>query len=587
MSHPKHVLPMLLLAALAPATVPSTAAAQDSTVTAWMKRHAQPFATCEPSDRLDDLKVLRDLVGNARIVALGEGTHGTREFFQLKHRITQYLASEMGFTVFAIEANLPEAWKLNDYVLGGPGDARALIAGMYFWTWDTEEVLAMVEWMRRFNTSGRGRIEFTGFDMQTPTVAADIVRSWLGEHDPAWADSVKVAPRGQGRDPGFVTSTGELPAKEFAGHKVRYSGYVRTDSVSSFAGLWMRADVGEKRAGAFDNMAGQKVNGTRDWKRYSIDLDIPAETDNINFGVLMAGQGRAWFDSLAIEVDGRPWRSDEIDLALEDADGPRGLGRFAMHRRYAIVMDDSIATSGRRSLRLSGGPAAPDAANATGGPHVIEAARRLVQHMETLRRTPPAGTTAAQADWAARNAHVVLQHALMEARPTVNVRDSSMAANLQWIADEARQGSKVAIWAHNGHVAKQKGGMGDWLARRYGADMVVIGFAANDGQYSAIHPSGGLATDNVLKPGPAGSVESSAHATGIPRFLLDLRPARQDAAVSAALNSGATMRSIGAMAMDAQFHATAVLDSYDVLAWVDRTTPARPLGGTGVKLRAK
>ena len=60
---------------------------------------------------------------------------------------------------------MPESYKLNDYTVRGEGDPKKLIAGMYFWTWRTEEVLNMVEWMRRFNQP-KQRITFTGFDMQ-------------------------------------------------------------------------------------------------------------------------------------------------------------------------------------------------------------------------------------------------------------------------------------------------------------------------------------------------------------------------------------------------------------------------------------
>jgi erythromycin esterase len=55
---------------------------------------------------------------------------------------------------------------------------------MYFWTWDTQEVLDMVLWMREFNKSGKGRVEFTGFDMQTPNVANGIVRDFVAKADP-------------------------------------------------------------------------------------------------------------------------------------------------------------------------------------------------------------------------------------------------------------------------------------------------------------------------------------------------------------------------------------------------------------------
>jgi erythromycin esterase len=129
----------------------------------------------------------------------------------MKHRITEYLASEMGFTMFAIEANMPEAYRINDYVLGGNGDPKELLKGMYFWTWNTQEVLDMIEWMRAFNQSGKGRIQFLGFDMQMPDVAlktvSDFVRgaemgySWMLDSLKNGVDSIiHVVRRGQKPD---------------------------------------------------------------------------------------------------------------------------------------------------------------------------------------------------------------------------------------------------------------------------------------------------------------------------------------------------------------------------------------------------
>src|SRR5688500_3327506 len=137
----------------------------------WLRQNAIEIKTVQPGTGFADLARLRAAIGNARIVSLGEATHGSREIFQMKHRLVEFLATELGFTIFSIEANMPEAYRLNDYVLGGKGDPKALLKGMYFWTWNTEEVLAMIEWMRQFNASGKGRIQFTGFDMQTATVA--------------------------------------------------------------------------------------------------------------------------------------------------------------------------------------------------------------------------------------------------------------------------------------------------------------------------------------------------------------------------------------------------------------------------------
>ncbi len=121
---------------------------------AWVRAHALTVKTVQAGSGFDDLQKLAPSIGTARIVSLGEATHGTREIFQMKHRLVEFLASEQGFTIFAIEANMPEAYRVNDYVLHGTGDPKALLKGMYFWTWNTEEVLAMIEWMRQFNASG-------------------------------------------------------------------------------------------------------------------------------------------------------------------------------------------------------------------------------------------------------------------------------------------------------------------------------------------------------------------------------------------------------------------------------------------------
>ncbi|HEX6086021.1 MAG TPA: erythromycin esterase family protein [Thermoanaerobaculia bacterium] len=134
----------------------------------WLRASAYPFATTAARSGLDDLAALSAIVGDARIVSLGEATHGSAEFFTMKHRILEYLVERKGFTVFAIEANLPEADAVDDYVLHGKGSAAAALRGMYFWTWDTAEVLDMIEWMREYNLrrGDRPPVRFRGFDAQ-------------------------------------------------------------------------------------------------------------------------------------------------------------------------------------------------------------------------------------------------------------------------------------------------------------------------------------------------------------------------------------------------------------------------------------
>jgi erythromycin esterase len=225
-----RLVPMSLLSVAS--IVCSGASAQDPVP--WIHQNAIPISTVEAGHGFDDLQRLKPVIHDARIVALGEATHGTREFFQLKHRMVEFLASQMGFTIFSIEANMPEAYRLNDYVLHGTGDPRELLKGMYFWTWNTQEVLDTILWMREFNKAG-GHLQFTGFDMQTPTLSLDLVRKFVGRYDLAYAEPLEaswknVLTAGAGQQNSFGVATATFPVSVAAGHHIRFSGYIQTKS---------------------------------------------------------------------------------------------------------------------------------------------------------------------------------------------------------------------------------------------------------------------------------------------------------------------------------------------------------------------
>lgn len=131
-----------------------------------LRRYVYPLRTCEPDGGdTQDLDILRQLVGECRAVGLGENTHGTSEVFKMKDRIIRYLAENCGFDIFALEANMPECYQLNNYTVGGIDNPIRLLIGIYMWPWRTHEMLNMIEWMKAFNAS-EPRITFTGVDMQ-------------------------------------------------------------------------------------------------------------------------------------------------------------------------------------------------------------------------------------------------------------------------------------------------------------------------------------------------------------------------------------------------------------------------------------
>ena len=547
---------------------------------AWLKSNAIEVKTVDAGTGFTDLQKLKAAIGGARIVSLGEATHGTREIFQMKHRLTEFLASELGFTIFSIEANMPEAYRLNDYVLHGKGDPKALLKGMYFWTWNTEEVLAMIEWMRTFNASGKGRIEFTGFDMQTARVAVQGVQEFLAKVDPDYGAKVQAIYRdaddlkpGQGAG-GFGVATATFPAQLAAGKKIKFSGSIRTADVDAFAGLWWRAD-GPKGTLAFDNMQARGPRGTTEWKRYQIVLDMPGDTVNINFGAIMPGTGAAWFDDLQVEIDGKPYDgAASFDFDFESGQ-PKGF--FLPPAGYSVTVVDGMASRGTRSLRIQSqerGAIPKPAVNPA------DASRRfgeVVANMEQARGKYLERADQQAVQWAIQNARVVHQYAQMTAGEVT--RDESMARNIKWILDTAPKGTRAVLWAHNGHVGRIDApyrAMGAYLDDWYGKDHVVVGFAVNRGEYTALGRGTGLGR-HPLVPAAAGSYEYTFAGTGMPRFILDLRAARAGGPGSAWLTAPMQFRSIGAMAMDQQFHTATLARAFDLMVFLEATTPTRGL----------
>jgi erythromycin esterase len=187
------LLPLAALLASAACESPAGAPQEESgepDIT-WLRQAAVTLHSVDPGSEYDDINALGSMVGNARIVGLGEATHGTHEFFRMKHRMLQYLVEEQGFSTFGIEATFPEATRLNRYVLTGEGNPRALLTNLYFWTWNTQEVLDMIEWMRAYNAdpAHTRKLTFWGFDTVYSRVAMNDVEAYLRRVDPAAADS--------------------------------------------------------------------------------------------------------------------------------------------------------------------------------------------------------------------------------------------------------------------------------------------------------------------------------------------------------------------------------------------------------------
>src|SRR5450631_1324890 len=146
----------------------------------------------------------------------------------------------------------------------------------------------------------------------------------------------------------FSTITKSIPV-DFSGATVELRGFLRTEDVSGFVGLWMRED-GEAPSLAFDNMQSRQLKGTTEWKEYSITLPIHPEARQLFLGVLVAGTGKAWADDLQLLVDGKPiWEAPKADRpkTVLDLDHEFDDGSGIRISQLTKVQIDNLVTLGK------------------------------------------------------------------------------------------------------------------------------------------------------------------------------------------------------------------------------------------------
>jgi erythromycin esterase-like protein len=142
-----------------------------------------------------DYDPLLKLIQGARFCLLGEATHGTHEFYRERAEITKRLIKEQGFTAIAVEADWPDAFRVNRYVRGLSDDRNANEALGGFkrfptWMWRNTVVLDFVEWLRDYNASlpaDRSKVGFYGLDLYSLYTSIEAVLGYLNKVDPAAA----------------------------------------------------------------------------------------------------------------------------------------------------------------------------------------------------------------------------------------------------------------------------------------------------------------------------------------------------------------------------------------------------------------
>jgi protein-L-isoaspartate(D-aspartate) O-methyltransferase len=148
---------------------------------------------CEPFESIESASLDRLLarIGDARVVLLGEASHGTSEFYRMRDRITRELITKKGFRFVAIEGDWPDAARVDHYVrhLEYPPSEWTAFARFPVWMWRNDEVRAFVDWLRHHNAPLRqaSRVAFHGLDLYSLYDSIRAVLMYLDRVDPATA----------------------------------------------------------------------------------------------------------------------------------------------------------------------------------------------------------------------------------------------------------------------------------------------------------------------------------------------------------------------------------------------------------------
>ncbi len=163
----------------------------EDAVTSWIFRQAMPLRYALDGD-FEDLQPLTVLLQLTRVVGFAECTHGTKEFFELRHRLLQFLVTRMGFNALAIEASRSAAHAVNDYILHGTGERAEVLTGLGFVMWDVEEFAQVLDWLRNYNrmVPNGQQVRFYGVDIWNTQCARERVLEYVARIVPEQAAGI-------------------------------------------------------------------------------------------------------------------------------------------------------------------------------------------------------------------------------------------------------------------------------------------------------------------------------------------------------------------------------------------------------------
>lgn len=152
----------------------------------WIKSNTHPIRTLDTNGTDDDLQPIIDAVRHKRVIALGESSHGTAEFYQIKQRLIAKMVRELGVKSFYLEASMRRCEYINDYITLGKGSLDTATAIQGFVNLRVEEFRDLLRWMRNHNEKLQPdqQLRFYGFDLQRNEPARSELLAYIKNYAP-------------------------------------------------------------------------------------------------------------------------------------------------------------------------------------------------------------------------------------------------------------------------------------------------------------------------------------------------------------------------------------------------------------------
>ena len=552
-------VPFLAVLLAVPAAV-----AQDvpPAVVEWVRAHAVPLAGADPVLPDDDLDALRPVLGEARVIGIGEGTHGTREFFQFRDRLVRWLTRRGELDAVLWETALgPTLAK--ERALTDPDAAYDFEAVMGGGLWNTEENRALLDALRAHNLGADRPVRFLGADMSdldvSLTIAAEATQRVGGAAEAPYAVMTEVL----GADPGELCQDAEacseavfmLPAPEirrfieaadWLADELEAAGEPWTVTIASRA----PADLGRQFL-PFMLMSGAPVDtpvGMGDQWTQEAQAAAQAAADTLRS--VLAARDSGYWASVGPVVAAVP-------------DGA-GVYRDSLSHSERFEWDHTLR--GLRA-RVGTGRYGDDAG-------LAQAADALVVWLDAVHETLRCPPT-----------HMDLD----------NYREVAMGRNVAEMGRKIPGDGYVVYAAHNGHVGTNPSIMiarktsGAYARDGLGDDYLAVGTFFGEGTFQARDRSwrrgSGAPRWRAFETAPApSSFEAMLMATGLDAFALDLRRLPASGHVADWFAQARPTRDIGnsftpdgpAGGMDAEYQDQVVPEGFDVVVFFRQASRAVP-----------